>query len=59
MWQDIINSEITFWVLLTADVVMIGFGIVGAVYYVNDHLKQRKIISERMAYLKHLESFKK
>lgn len=59
MWENFINSEITFWVLVVADVVLIGGLLVGFVWYLKDEKQHDKIMAERLAYLKHLELLKK
>lgn len=58
MWENFINSEITFWVLVVADVILIGCSLVGFVLYLKDEKQENKKIAERMAYLKHLETLK-
>jgi hypothetical protein len=58
MWENFINSEITFWVLLMADIILIGGSLVGFVLYLKDEKQHDKIMAERIAYLKHLETLK-
>jgi len=59
MWQDCLNSEITFWVLVVADIFMVIIGFVGFVWYWQDDKKKSKIVAERIEYLKRIETFKK
>jgi heme/copper-type cytochrome/quinol oxidase subunit 2 len=58
MWQAFLNSEITFWVFIVADIILIGGLLVGFVWYLKDEKQHDKKMAERMAYLKHLESLK-
>lgn len=59
MWQDCLNSEITFWVLVVLDLVFIAVLLLGFVWYLKDEREHAKRVAERMAYLKRLETFKK
>jgi hypothetical protein len=59
MWQDCLNSEITFWLLLGADIVLAGFMIYGFVLYINEEKKYYRIHKERNECLKYLETLKK
>jgi hypothetical protein len=59
MWQDCLNSEITFWVLLVADVFMIGIVIYGFFLIVKKEREFDKKLAERMEYAKFLKSLKK
>lgn len=58
MWQDCLNSEITFWVLVVLDLVFIVVLVVGFVWYLKDKKEHSKRIAEREAYLKRLETLK-
>jgi len=58
MWENFINSEITFWVFIVADIILIGGLLVGFVWYLQDEKQHDKKRAERLAYLKHLESLK-
>jgi len=46
MWKNFINSEITFWVLGIADLVMIGILIYGAILWIKEENRIKAVINE-------------
>lgn len=59
MWEDCLNSEITFWVLLIADIFLAGFVAYIFVLYLIQEQKYYRFHKERDEYLKYLETLKK
>ncbi|MGQ7945042.1 hypothetical protein [Flavobacterium sp. WC2509] len=59
MWENFINSEVTYWVLLVADVVMIFGVFYGFFLYVVQEKEYDRKLAERLKYFEYLETIKK
>ncbi|MNX72860.1 hypothetical protein D3C86_1042310 [compost metagenome] len=59
MWENCINSEVVFWFLMVADVVLSVFMIYAFVLYRKDQKEHYRMLQDRIEYIKYLETLKK
>lgn len=59
MWENFINSEMTFWVLGIADIVMILVMIYGANLWIKEEKRIKAIMEERFKNLEKQKTLKK
>lgn len=58
MWENFINSEMTFWLLGIADIVMILVMIYGAILWIKEEKRIKAIMDERFEKLEKLKPSK-
>jgi len=59
MWQNCIDSEVVFWFLLVADIVLCSFLIYAFALYRKDKKEHYRMLQGRIEYKKYLETLKR